>query len=90
MRVYWSPSLDQAVVEVNDLPDIDDGQSYEMWAIDADGPRSMGAMPESTDSGMQVVDGLDDAAAVAITVEQAGGSPTGQPTTEPVVTIPLN
>jgi len=89
VRVYWSPSLDQAVVEVNDLPDIAAGQSYEMWAIDADGPHSMGAMPESTDSGMQLIDGLDDAAAVAITVERAGGSPTGQPTTEPVATIAL-
>lgn len=90
VRVYWSPSIDQAVVQINDLPDIDDGQSYEMWAIDADGAQSMGAMPESTDSGEELVDGLDDATAVALTVEQAGGSATGQPTTEPVVTIPLN
>ncbi len=47
-------------------------------------------MPESTDSGEQLVDDLGDTTAVAVTVEQAGGSPTGQPTTKPVATVALN
>ena len=90
VHVYWSPSLDQAVVKVNDLPDIGAGHSYELWTIDADGAHSIGAMPESTDSGEQLVDDLGDTTAVAVTVEQAGGSPTGQPTTKPVATVALN
>jgi len=90
VHVYSSPSLGKAVVAVEGLPEIDDKHSYEVWAIDADGPHSLGAMPESAESGMHLVDDLGDAQAVAITVEQAGGSPSGQPTSDPLPHATVN
>jgi anti-sigma-K factor RskA len=88
VRVYSSESLDQAVVVVDDLPDIDNDQSYELWALDPDGtPRSLGVMSDSSGSGQQLIDGLGDATGVAVTVEEAGGSPSGLPTTDPVAQV---
>lgn len=84
VHVYSSPSLGQAVVALEGMPEIDDEHSYEMWAIDDGGPHSLGAMPESTESGMHWVEDLGDATVVAVTVEQAGGSPSGQPTSDPI------
>ncbi len=88
VRVYSSASLDQAVVVVHDMPALDSDQSYELWALDPDGtPRSLGVMSDSSGSGQQVVDGLGDATGVAVTVERAGGSPSGLPTTDPVAQV---
>jgi len=90
VHVVSSASLDQAVVTVTDLPRITDAESYELWAIGPKGaPRSIGVMPTAAESGTELVDALDDAATVAVTVEQAGGSPTGQPTSDPVEAIDL-
>ncbi|HLK94599.1 MAG TPA: anti-sigma factor [Nocardioidaceae bacterium] len=89
VRVYYSQSLDQAVVKVNDLPSIDKKHSYEMWAVDAEGPRSLGAMPEATESGTKLVSDLGDATQVAVTLEPAGGSPTGKPTGPAVEAVDL-
>lgn len=89
VQVVSSRSMDKAVVMVNDLPPIDDEHSYEMWAIDDTGTRSLGAMPEATEEGTAVVEGLGDATQVAVTVEPAGGSPDGKPSTPPVETVDL-
>jgi len=89
VRVFYSQSLDQAVVKVDSLPTIDDDHSYEMWAIDAEGPRSLGAMPEATESGTKLVSDLGDATQVAVTMEPAGGSPTGEPTGPQVEAVDL-
>lgn len=89
VTVISSETLEQAVIMVHDLPRIDEEHSYEMWAIGTDGPRSLGAMPEATEDGTQVVDYLDDAMAVAITVEPAGGSTDGKPSSAPIETVNL-
>jgi anti-sigma-K factor RskA len=60
------------------------GQSHELWVIPADGtPRSVGVMPERTmrvtvDDRMaaQMAEGVT----LAVSLEPAGGSPTGAPT----------
>ena len=91
VRVYSSDSLDQAVVVVDDMPELDSDHSYELWALDPDGtPRSLGVMSDSSGSGQQVVDGLGKATGVAVTVEEAGGSPTGLPTTDPVAQVQMS
>jgi anti-sigma-K factor RskA len=89
IQVVSSPSMDKAVVMVNDLPPIDAAHSYEMWAIDDKGARSLGAMPEATEEGTALVEGLGDATQVAVTVEPAGGSPDGTPSSPPVETVDL-
>lgn len=66
------------------VPPASPGQAHELWVIPADGkPRSVGVMPERT---MRVT--VDDAMAdqfgegvmLAVSLEPAGGSPTGLPT----------
>ena len=69
-------------------------REFELWALPAGGkPVSLGMMPYSgtTQRSLTVVQqqALANSAQVAITVEQIGGSPTGQPTTTPIFVAPL-
>ncbi|GAA1938940.1 hypothetical protein GCM10009775_33830 [Microbacterium aoyamense] len=88
---HWSESLGKAVLVTDGLASIPTGETFEMWFVREDGtPVSAGTFdasgPTSTttllDEPMQAGD------TIAITVEQAGGSPSGTPTTEPIVAIP--
>jgi anti-sigma-K factor RskA len=67
---------------------------YELWALPAGGtPVSLGVMPVagSAERVLTVAQqqALANAAQVAVTVEQIGGSPTGQPPTKPIFVVPL-
>jgi len=89
MHMFMSPSLDKAVVTMNDLPALTDDQSYQIWRMEPGGPDSEAVISAEQSSGSvtQLVDGLDDTQAIAVTVEPAGGS--DRPTTRPVVTLEL-
>jgi len=91
LRVISSPTLGQAVVTSAEMPPADKGKDYELWAVDADGEESVGLMEPDPDGDpqTQLVDDLDGATALAITVEQEGGSPSNAPTSEPIVTVDL-
>jgi anti-sigma-K factor RskA len=66
------------------------GKSFELWLISdkLPQPRSLGVIGGSDFTARPVLAGYDagtiNAATYAVTVEQAGGSPTGQPTSAPV------
>jgi anti-sigma-K factor RskA len=68
------------------------GKSFELWLISdrLPQPRSLGVIGSSDFTTRPVLDGFDagtiNGATYAVTVEQAGGSPTGQPTSAPVYT----
>jgi len=69
-------------------------RDFELWALPAGGkPVSLGTMPYSGSAQRALTDiqkqALANSAQVAITVEQLGGSPSGQPTTTPVFVAPL-
>jgi anti-sigma-K factor RskA len=69
-------------------------RDFELWALPAGGkPVSLGLMPYggTTERALTTVQkqALANSAQVAITVEQLGGSPTGQPTTTPIFVAPL-
>jgi anti-sigma-K factor RskA len=69
-------------------------RDFELWALPAGGkPVSLGVMPYrgTTQRSLTVMQqqALANSAQVAITVEQIGGSPTGQPTTTPIFVAPL-
>lgn len=69
-------------------------RDFELWALPAGGkPVSLGLMPHggTTERTLTAVQkqALANSAQVAITVEQVGGSPTGQPTTTPIFVAPL-
>ncbi|WP_237481684.1 anti-sigma factor [Lichenibacterium dinghuense] len=66
------------------------GRSYELWIIDPSlgAPRSLGVLPahgEARDSLKAFDAAVITGATYAVTVEAPGGSPTGQPTTSPVL-----
>jgi len=89
VRMLMSPSLDEAVVTMMDLPALTNDQSYQMWRMQPGGPdpEAVISAEQSSDSVARVIDDLDDTQAIAVTVEPAGGS--DQPTTRPVVTLEL-
>ena len=70
--------------------DAEPGKSFELWLISdkLPQPRSLGVIGGSDFTARPVLAGYDagtiNAATYAVTVEQAGGSPTGQPTSAPV------
>ena len=94
----WSVEVfgatNRVVMRVESLPARQPGHDYELWALPAGGkPVSLGVMPaEGTAS--RVLSELQRAALanspqVAVTIEPAGGSPTGQPTSAVVFIAPL-
>lgn len=70
--------------------DAEPGKSFELWLISdkLPQPRSLGVIGGSDFTARPVLAGYDagtiNTATYAVTVEQAGGSPTGQPTSAPV------
>src|SRR5664279_3937470 len=82
VRMVSSVSNDSAVVVAHGLPPLDDDKVYQMWMIDADGPRAEGTF---TTSGTSIMTGLSTAARIAVTVAPAGGSK--QPTSAPIATL---
>jgi anti-sigma-K factor RskA len=69
-------------------------RDFELWALPAGGkPVSLGVMPVGGTAQRNLTDvqkqALANSTQVAITVEQLGGSPSGQPTTTPVFVAPL-
>lgn len=87
---YWSDTVGKAVLVSEELPAISSDQSYELWFV-----RDGAALPAGVvDTGGDVtalLDGqIETGDVIAVTVEQAGGSSTGQPTTTPIVVIPTS
>jgi anti-sigma-K factor RskA len=66
------------------------GKSFELWLISdkLQRPRSLGVIDSSNFTARPVLSSYDadtiNAATYAITVEQAGGSPDGKPTSAPI------
>jgi anti-sigma-K factor RskA len=82
------------VVHAGQLPAHPTDRDFELWALPAGGkPVSLGMLPASgtTQRALTVSQqqALANAAQVAVTLEQLGGSPTGQPTSTPLFVVPL-
>ena len=83
ISVATSPSLNKMAVDTDELPPLEAGQVYQLWAIADDTPQSAGLL-EDPDKGAAMempAEGI----AVAITIEPAGGS--DLPTTEPIMEV---
>jgi anti-sigma-K factor RskA len=87
-RAYWSRALG-LVFNASQLPALGADRSYELWVIPAGGaPISVGLLAVGTNGSASHTAALPDGLAVttvAVTIEAAGGSPTGGPTTTPVL-----
>ncbi|RKE60393.1 anti-sigma factor domain-containing protein [Microbacterium sp. AG238] len=89
--VHWSPSVDGVVLVADGLPEIDDDQSYEAWFVRGSAPIPAGAFESSDGSAAMLLEGdMQPEDVIALTIEQSGGSPSGLPTTDPIVAIPTS
>ncbi|MEV6643311.1 anti-sigma factor [Amycolatopsis sp. NPDC051371] len=81
VTVVLSKSLNRVMVMDAGLPAQPGGKVYEAWLITGtDAPRSAGVIASAADGGLVVADGVGSADKLAVSVEQAGGSPSGAPT----------
>lgn len=86
---YWSASLGSAVLVTDDIVATSEDETYELWFVRGDKPVSAGVFTVSSGDATTALQGEMRAGdVIAVTVEPAGGSPTGQPTSDPVIVIP--
>lgn len=83
ISVATSPSLNKMAVDTDELPDLEPGQVYQLWAI-ADGSPTSAGLLDDPDAGA-AMDMPGKGISVAITIEPAGGSE--QPTTNPIMSV---
>ncbi|ERK71416.1 anti-sigma factor [Leifsonia aquatica] len=86
--LVWSAQLGTSALIANDLPNLPNDKTYELWYIRDGKATSAGTMDAAgTGSTWKVLAGTMKAGdTVGVTVEPSGGSP--QPTTNPIVAIP--
>jgi anti-sigma-K factor RskA len=82
------------IMKAGQLPARQPGRDFELWALPTGGtPVSLGVLPLDGSSQRVLTvaqqQALGNATQIAVTVEQVGGSPTGQPTTTPILVAPL-
>jgi len=86
---HWSESVGKAVLVSDGLPAISDDESFELWFVRDDSAISAGVFDVTDGTATAVLDGaMQPGDAIAVTVEPAGGSPAGEPTSDPIVVIP--
>lgn len=92
LTVVASSSLDRAVLQADGLPVLDDGQTYQAWWVGADQNTTSAGLISGDLSAADLAVALEgdpgSGAAFALSVEPVGGS--AQPTTDPVVVVPLS
>ena len=84
VQFVYSPSLRQGVFDGVDLVEIDEGAVYQLWLIDADGPKPAGSMAEAAEV---LVEGVDPGLTLAMTIEDGPGAEA--PTSEPLFAASL-
>lgn len=86
---HWSPSVGSAVLVADGLEPLSDEQTYELWYVRGDEPVPAGLFSADAGEATALLEGaMHEGDVIAVTVEPAGGSPTGQPTSDPIVAIP--
>jgi anti-sigma-K factor RskA len=87
ITLVWSEEHGRSAVRTQDLPDVGDGRTYELWYIDDSGATPAGTFDASGEGGAwRILEGeFAPGVVVGVTVEPAGGSE--QPTTEPIAAI---
>ncbi|MFJ8882748.1 anti-sigma factor domain-containing protein [Streptomyces sp. NPDC102402] len=86
--VTFSRSVGSATLAVSGLPALPAGRTYAAWFMENGTPVPAGLLTGDPGRRVTLLEGtLDNASAVALSVEPAGGSP--QPTTVPFGAVPL-
>lgn len=86
--VHWSVSLGQAVLVSDGLPEIASDRSFEFWFVRDGTPLPAGVFTAANGEATALLAGsMQPGDVIAVTVEQAGGSPTGTPTSTPILAV---
>lgn len=83
--VHWSLDLDRAVFVAEDLPKLRGDEDFELWLVRGDTPISAGVFESKAPP--TILADFQPGDVVAVTVEQSGGSPSGNPTSDPILAI---
>ncbi|MHA3685049.1 anti-sigma factor [Leucobacter sp. HY1908] len=83
--LHWSQGLDRALLVTDGLPQLPSGEDFEVWLVRGETPISAGVLADGSEPAL--LSDFESGDTIAVTVEQAGGSPTGAPTTDPLVAI---
>lgn len=86
LHAVWSSELGRMAVVGSDVDALDEGRTYELWFIDAGGPRSAGTFAPHDGAVRHVVD-IGPADTLGVTEEPDGGSPA--PTGPVLASAPL-
>ena len=75
--VFYSPATQRTLFRGTELPPPPAGKQYQLWAIDAGGPKSLGVLdPALASDTLLEVDYVPRTATFAVTLEDVGGNPT--------------
>ena len=86
--VHWSTDAKQAVFVAEGMQSAPEDRDYELWIVRGDRPISLGVVPVTRKGSVAMLaSGFQPGDTVAITVERKGGSPTGAPTSDPIMVI---
>lgn len=86
--LHWSDSQGRAVLVAENMAPAANGEDYELWIVRGEQAISLGLMrPTDGEEAMFVTDSFTPGDVVAVTVEPEGGSPTGKPTSQPILAI---
>lgn len=90
--VYWSESLDRAVLTVKGLPELGDGEEFAVWYFTEETPRQVGAFRTASgaEAGSATVE-LDavwqEGDVLQVTTEASAGLSSGAPEGEVLISI---
>lgn len=86
---HWSETLGKVVLVTDGLAPLPSGRAFELWFVRDGTAEPAGVFTADAGDATAALKGqMHPGDTIAVTVEQAGGSPTGTPTTDPIVAIP--
>lgn len=86
---HWSGEVGKAVLVASGLDDLDADRSYELWFVRGEQPIPAGVFDADDGKATALLEvPMQAGDVIAVTIEQAGGSPSGSPTTDPIIVIP--
>ncbi len=86
---HWSQSVGKVVLVADGLPQLPSDRTFELWFVRGDEPVPAGTFAaEGGEATAELTGTMQPGDTIAVTVEPAGGSPNGRPTTAPIIAIP--
>lgn len=86
---HWSATTGQSVLVTDGMPALSDDQTYELWFVRGETPIAAGIFETDAEGrATAILDGeFHSGDTIAVTIEPAGGSPDGTPSSAPVVAV---